>query len=95
MVNATDIIVVDKFSMLVSPTFYSVNRILREMAARKDDQFKPFAGKHFIVMGNPAQLPAISSHIFNTELWKRFEIVILRNVIRQDDKTFQDLISKV
>ncbi len=95
MINATDIIVIDEFSMLDSPTFHSVNRILREMAIRKDNQFKPFAGKHVILMGDPAQLPAISGHIFNTELWKRFEIVMLRNVTRQDDKTFQDLLSKI
>ncbi len=88
MVNATDIIVIDQFFMLDAKTFAAVNRTLRDMAPSKNDKYKPYGGKHIILMGDPAQLPAIRGYIFNTDAWKRFEALTLCHVTRQNDPVF-------
>ena len=46
-------------------------------------------------MGDPAQFPAIELDIFDTFLRKKFDIIILKDVKRQDDKAFQTLLTTV
>ena len=95
MVNAADLIIIDEFSLLESKPFHAVNRLLCEMALTKNDQYKPFGGKNIILMGDPAQLPAIQTDIFSSSLWRRFNIAILKDVKRQNNPKFQKLLSTV
>ena len=37
-------------------------------------------GKYIILMNDTAQLPATEEYIFDTFLWKRFDIVMLKDV---------------
>ena len=46
-------------------------------------------------MGDTVQPPAIELDIFDTFLWKKFEIIVLKDVKRQDDKAFQTLLSTI
>ena len=95
MVNAADLIIIDEFSLLESKPFHAVNRLLCEMALTKNNQYKPFGGKNIILMGDPAQLPAIQTDIFSSSLWRRFNIAILKDVKRQNNPEFQKLLSTV
>ena len=56
----------------------------------------PFGGKYIILMGDPAQLPAIAHDIFDTYLWRdKFSIVMLKDIKRQNDQTFQQMLSTI
>ena len=95
MVNAADLLIIDEFSLLESKPFHAINRLLCQMAQSKNNQFKPFGGKNVILMGDPAQLPAIQKDIFESSLWRRFNIAILKDVKRQNNAEFQKLLSTV
>ncbi len=77
MINGTDIIIIDEFSLLEHSVFIEIDELVREMADRKDLQNMSFGGNYVILIGDPAQLPAISKDNLNTYPWKRFSIIIL------------------
>ena len=95
MINNTDIIVIDEFSLLEQKPLFKMDEMLREMAVTKALQNKPFGGEHIILMGDPAQLPAIDKDIFETYLWRRFSIIVLSGIKRQNNKQFQTLLSEI
>ena len=95
IIRATDILVIDEFPLLDSEPFHKVNLLLKDMTQNKKEKMMPFGGKHVIMMGDPAQLPAIGTDIFNSSLWRRFNIVMLKEVKRQDNVEFQSLLSDV
>ena len=95
LVSNTDLIIIDEFSLLEMKPFLTMDRILREMAPTNQKQHMPFGGKHIILMGDPAQLPVIEQDIFDTFLWKRFHCVMLTDVKRQKDETFQRMLSTI
>ena len=95
IINNTDLIIIDEFSLLEKRPFLTTDRILRDIANAKNEENMPFGGKHIIFMGDPAQLPAIEEDIFDTFLWKKFDIVMLKDVKRQNDEAFQSILSTV
>ena len=53
-------------------------------------------GRHVILLGNPAQLPAVSRRdIFGTHLWQKFAIIVLREVKCATDTQLTSILSKV
>ena len=68
MVSNTDLLISDEFSLLEMKPFLTVDKILKGMANMKNQQYMPFGGKHVILLGDPAQLPAIREDIFDTFL---------------------------
>ena len=55
-----------------------------------------WGGRHVILLGDPAQLPAIGQRdIFGTYLWSRFSILILREMKRATDPVLCRVLSKV
>ena len=95
IISNTDVIVIDEFSLLEMRPFLTMDNILREIACTAEQQHKPFGGKHIILMGDPAHLPSIDQEIFDTHLWRKFDIVILKDVKRQEDETCQNILSTV
>lgn len=95
LISNADVIVVDEFSLLEMRPFLTIDKILRDLAVSANKQHMPFGGKHIILMGDPAQLPAIEQDIFDTHLWRRFDIVMLKDVKRQEDVAFQSILSTV
>ena len=95
IIRATDILVIDEFPLLDSEPFHKINELLKDMTQNKKEKMMPFGGKHVIMMGDPAQLPAIGTDIFGSSLWRRFNIVMLKEVKRQDNLHFQSLLSAV
>ena len=42
---------------------------------------KPWGGRHVILLGDPAQLPAVGQRdIYGTTLWAKFSVLVLREV---------------
>ena len=49
-----------------------------------------------ILLGDPAQLPAVSNRdIFSTDLWRTFDVLLLRGVNHAKDPQLQSLLEKV
>ena len=73
----TDVMVVDEFSMLDATLFRTMKGLCRRYA-KKGSSKHPWGGRHVILLGDPAQLPAVSSRdIFGTDLWKTFSVLLL------------------
>ena len=91
----TDVLVVDEFSMLDATLFRTMEGLCRRYA-KKGSSKHPWGGRHVILLGDPAQLPAVSSRdIFGTDLWKTFSVLLLREVKRAKDPQLQSLLEKV
>ena len=64
IISNTDVLVLDDFSLLEMRPFLTIDKILRDIVCAANQQHMPFGGKHKILMGDPAQLPAIDQDIF-------------------------------
>ena len=95
LVSNTNVLIIDEFSLLEFTPFLVMDKILRDMAPTINQQHMPFGGKHIILMGDPTQLPAIERDIFDSFLWRKFSIVMLKDIRRQDDETFQNMLSTI
>ena len=60
----TDVLVIDEFSMLDYHLFRVAEGLCRKFA-KKPASFHLWGGRHVILLGDPAQLPAVS----HRELW--------------------------
>ena len=75
--------------MLDATLFRTMEGLCRRYA-KKGSSKHPWGGRHVILLGDPAQLPAVSSRdIFGTDLWKTFSVLLLREV------KLQSLLEKV
>ena len=51
---------------------------------------------HVLLLGDPAQLPAVSRmDIFGTTLWRQFSVLLLREVKHAEDPVFASTLAKV
>ena len=76
----TDVIVIDEFSMLDLFLFRTMEGLCREFAKHGSSRH-PWGGRHVILLGDPAQLPAVSGvDIFGTYLWHRFTVLLLQEI---------------
>ena len=84
----TDVIVIDEFSMLDYFLFRTAEALCRKFAKHGVSKH-PWGGRHVIMLGDPAQLPAVSrSDIFGTQLWCTFTVLVLREIKRCQDQCF-------
>ena len=91
----TDVIVIDEFSMLDYYLFRTAEGLCRKFAKHRVSRL-PWGGRHVIILGDPAQLPAVGrSDIFGTQLWRTFTILILREIKRCQDPILSSVLSKV
>ena len=95
MLRKTDVLVVDEFFMLDATLFRTMEGLCRRYA-KKGSSTHQWGGRHMILLGDPAQLPAVLSRdIFGTDLWKTFSVLLLREVKRAKDLQLQSLLEKV
>ena len=85
---------IDEFSMLDHHLFHVAEGLCRKFA-KKHVSSHPWGGRHVILLGDPAQLPAVSCRdIFGTRLWQKFTILLLREIKRAIDPQLS-ILSKV
>ena len=55
----------------------------------------PWGGRHVIMLGDPAQLPAVGrSDLFGTHLWRTFSVLVLREIKRSQDPVLTSVLTK-
>ena len=55
-----------------------------------------WSGRHIILLGDPAQLPAVGQRdIFDTKLWTTFSVLLLREIKRATDTVLCDVLSRI
>ena len=91
----TDVIVIDEFSMLDFYLFRTIEGLCHKFAKHGSSRH-PWGGRHVILLGDPAQLPAVSGKdIFGTYLWHKFTILMLREIKRATDPTLSLVLTKI
>ena len=91
----TDVIVIDEFSMLDYYLFRVAEGLCRKFAKHGASRL-PWGGRHVVMLGDPAQLPAVGrSDLFGTHLWRTFSILILREIKRSQDPVLTSILTKV
>lgn len=98
MINKKKVLLIDEISMIDARLFGFIDfrlRILRESA-------EPFGGMQIIVVGDFLQLEPVSrdgepEFAFESKSWEEanFEVINLKEVIRQDNKVFIDILNRV
>ena len=91
----TDVLVVDEFSVLDATLFRTMEGLCRRYAIKGSSKH-PWGGRSVILLGDPAQLPAVSNcDTFGTHLWRTFRVLVLREVKCAKDPQLQSLLEKV
>ena len=73
-----------------------MNLVCLIIYGRKGCSSTPWAGRHVIMLGDPAQLPAVSQKdIFDSKLWFKFSILLLREVKRATDPVLCNVLGKI
>ena len=91
----TDVIVIDEFSMLDYYLFRVAEGLCRKFAKHGASRL-PWGGRHVVMLGDPAQLPAVGrSDLFGTHLWQTFSILVLREIKRSQDPVLTSVLTKV
>ncbi|MDR2077925.1 MAG: AAA family ATPase [Rickettsiales bacterium] len=92
---ATDILAIDEVSMLSQETFEMLSTLLEAVRGNE----KPFGGIQLVLMGDFFQLPPVNSsrYCFESPLWSKakIETVILKEIFRQLDKDFIELLNNI
>lgn len=92
-------LVIDEVSMLRPELFDKLEKLARLI--RKNDL--PFGGIHIVLTGDFLQLPSIKTEndekdfIFESESWDKVikEVIYLKNIVRQTDNTFVQILNKI
>lgn len=92
---STDVLIIDEVSMMNPNLFDKIEEIARIIRKSK----LPFGGIQVILSGDFCQLPVVGSDkfCFEADSWNFCieETVYLTEIIRQGDKTFQDVLNNV
>ena len=76
LVRKTDVLVIDEFSMLDFYLLRTAEGLCRKFA-RHGSSKHAWGGRHVLLLGDPAQLPAVSrTDIFGTTLWRQFSVLL-------------------
>ncbi|OWA54846.1 hypothetical protein BV898_19239 [Hypsibius exemplaris] len=89
----TQVVFVDEVSMMSREALTMLDETLRKF--NNQNNGTPFAGKSIILLGDPAQLQAVGKHIWREDQFKMFQVVVLREVKRQSDTPFIELLNRM
>ena len=92
----TDVIVIDEFSLLDYYLFRTAEGLCRKFAKHSVSGIPWGGGMHVIMLGDPAQLPAVDrSDLFGTQLWRTSSVLVLREIKRSQDPMLTSVLTKV
>ena len=95
LVRKTNVLIIDEFSMIDFYLLRTAEGLCRKFA-RHGSSKHPWGGRHVLLLGDPAQLPAVSRmDIFGTTLWTQFTVLLLREVKRAVDPALASTLAKV
>ena len=97
-VQEADVIIIDEFSMLTCRHLDLIQQGCKRVMRRRvtDVQWQAdFAGKHFILVGDPGQLQPIGSAIYDHPIFKAMDCLILHDITRQTNQDFMQLLHRI
>ena len=97
---------IDEISMASRKLFYQIHKRLNEIFSPGQDV--PFGGKSVLVCGDLCQLPPVPAKpvftlnytetmegFMSIDLWRKFRLAELDQVMRQDDQMFVNMLNKI
>jgi len=94
LVRGIENIIIDEFSMLELKVFIAMDKVTRRVSPGPKRRL-PFRGKNLLLIGDPAQLPAIGYDIYESFLFHRFDFALLKEIKRQESGVFTDVLQKI
>ena len=104
--SEVELVIIGEISMVSGKLFYQIHKRLNEIFSSGQDIL--FGGKSMVVCGDLYQLPQVNAKpvfTFNVtetmegfismDLWHKFKLAEIDQVVRQDDDTFVNLINKI
>ena len=99
----TDTLIIDEISMMSPDLFDKLEKIARLLRCGPEPMGKtkqpPFGGIQLILSGDFLQLPVVGSDYFcfESKSWEKCidKVVVLDEIVRQEDKDFQDVLNKI
>ncbi len=89
------VLIIDEISMLSFDLFTKLNEIFKNIKSNP----KPFGGTQIVVVGDFLQLPVVKSEdfCFESDTWKEcnFKIHYLKEIVRQKDPEFQNMLNDI
>jgi ATP-dependent DNA helicase PIF1 len=94
-IQSTEVLAIDEISMLSKETFENLNTLLQAIRASS----RPVGGIQLVMFGDFFQLPPVNSNnfCFESNLWKEagIQTVCLKEVFRQEDERFVELLNNI
>ncbi|OWA51139.1 putative ATP-dependent DNA helicase PIF1 [Hypsibius exemplaris] len=91
--SGTQVVFVDEVSMMPSEALMMLDETLRKF--NNQNNGTPFAGKSLTLLGDPVELQAVGKHIWREDQFSIFQVVVLREVKRQSDTPFIELLNRM
>ena len=104
--SEVELVIIDEISMVSSKLFNQIHKSLNEIFSPGQDV--PFGGKSLLVRGDLCQLPPVRAKpvftfndtetmegFISLDLWHKFRLAELDQVMRQDDEMFVNILNKI
>ena len=104
--SEVELVIIDEISMVSSKLFYQIHKRLNEIFSPAQDV--PFGGKSVLVCGDLCQLPPVRAKpvftfndtetmegFISIDLWRKFRLAELDEVMCQDDEMFVNMLNKI
>lgn len=95
MIDGLDILLIDEFSMLEEELFVKLSQMCQFFTTSDSSKELPFGGKSVILFGDPLQLPPVKKHIYTKEMIDPFSIILLKEVRRQSNVEFINMLNRI
>ncbi|OQV24828.1 putative ATP-dependent DNA helicase PIF1 [Hypsibius exemplaris] len=89
----TQVVFVDEVSMMPREALTMLDETLPKF--NNQNNGAPFTGKSIVLLEDPAQLQVVGKHIWRKDQFSIFQVVVLREVKRQSDTPFIELLNRM